>query len=79
VVSGGVVGMDFTQSLDSKTVSALHVLVSERSVVRTFNCNREVASWTFRCHVTRMWANAQRDGLPVEHRWRPLFNAAKFG
>ena len=24
---------------------------------------------------TRMWANAQRDG----HRWRPLFNAAKFG
>ena len=26
-----------------------------------------------------MWANAQRDGRPVEHRWRPLFNAAKFG
>ena len=28
---------------------------------------------------TRMWANAQRDGRPGEHRWRPLFNAAKFG
>jgi len=28
--------------------------------------------------LTRMWANAQRDGRPVEHRWRPLFNAAKF-
>jgi len=28
---------------------------------------------------TRMWANAQRDGCPAEHRWRPLFNAAKFG
>ena len=27
---------------------------------------------------TRMWANAQRDGRPVEHRWCPLFNAAKF-
>jgi len=27
---------------------------------------------------TRMWANAQRDGRPAEHRWRPLFNAAKF-
>ena len=27
---------------------------------------------------TRMWANAQRDGCPAEHRWRPLFNAAKF-
>ena len=26
-----------------------------------------------------MWANAQRDGPPVEHRWRPLFSAAKFG
>jgi len=29
--------------------------------------------------VTRMWANTQRDGRPAEHRWRPLFNAAKFG
>jgi len=28
---------------------------------------------------TRMWANAQRDGHPAEYRWRPLFNAAKFG
>ena len=40
------------------------------------------------CHVqdehgkmrkTRMWANAQPDGRPAEHIWRPLFNAAKFG
>ena len=29
--------------------------------------------------TTRMWANAQRDGRSAEHRWRPLFNAAKFG
>jgi len=29
--------------------------------------------------LTRMWANAQRDGRPAEHRWRPLFNASKFG
>jgi len=27
----------------------------------------------------RMWANAQRDGRPAEYRWRPMFNAAKFG
>jgi len=27
---------------------------------------------------TRMWANAQPDGRPAEHKWRPLFNAAKF-
>jgi len=26
-----------------------------------------------------MCANAQRDGRPDEHRWRPLFNATKFG
>jgi len=26
-----------------------------------------------------MWANAQRDCRPAEHRWRPLFNATKFG
>jgi len=25
--------------------------------------------------LTRMWANAQRDGRPAEYRWRPLFNA----
>jgi len=29
--------------------------------------------------VTRMWANVQCDGRPAEYRWRPLFNAAKFG
>jgi len=28
---------------------------------------------------TRMWANAQRHGHPAEYRWRPLFNAARFG
>jgi len=26
-----------------------------------------------------MWANAQCDSRPAEYRWRPLFNAAKFG
>ena len=26
-----------------------------------------------------MWADAQRNGRPAEYRWRPLFNAAKFG
>jgi len=29
--------------------------------------------------ITRMWANAKRDGRPAEYSWRPLFNAAKFG
>ena len=26
-----------------------------------------------------MWANDQRNGRPAECRWRPLFNATKFG
>jgi len=26
-----------------------------------------------------MWASPQRDGRPAEYRWRPLFNATKFG
>ena len=30
------------------------------------------------CRI-RMRANAQRDGRPAKYRWRPLFNAAKFG
>ena len=29
--------------------------------------------------VTRMWADAKGAGRPAEYRWRPLFNAAKFG
>jgi len=33
----------------------------------------------FKTTVTRIWANAQRDGRPAEYRWCPLFNAAKFG
>ena len=33
---------------------------------------------TVKTLTTRMRANAQRDGCPAEHRWRPLFNAAKF-
>ena len=37
-----------------------------------------IANWKL-LMKTSMWANAQRDGRPAEYRWRPLFNAAKFG
>ena len=40
---------------------------------------RAVRSTSMIQKPTRMWANAQRDGRSAEHRWRPLFNAAKFG
>ena len=29
--------------------------------------------------VTRIWANAKRDGCPAEYRWHRMFNTAKFG
>jgi len=60
----------------------LNLNPSQQSTVRT-------AVWVSLCTLlyttqhrtvlTRMWANAQLDGHPAEHRWRPLFNAAKFG
>jgi len=42
---------------------------------------RIFVSYTLCCITlqTKMWANAQPDGRPAEHRWRPLFNAGKFG
>jgi len=46
------------------------------------NSDETVSSRSLHLHSlfsTRMWANAQRDDRPAEHRWRPLFNAAKFG
>jgi len=42
-------------------------------------CNVKLVSNLNNVYLTRMWANAQPDGRPAEHRWRPLFNAAKFG
>jgi len=41
------------------------------------NCQTDIIE--IKQHRTRMWANAQPDGRPAEYRWRPLFNAAKFG
>jgi len=39
----------------------------------------EIVKKDIELELTRMWANAKHDGRPAEHRWRPLFNAAKFG
>jgi len=46
------------------------------------NINSAAGILSLRTHLvdqerTRMWANAQSDGRPAKHRWRPLFNAAK--
>jgi len=49
------------------------LLQDRLTTVSLFHCNRREQT------TTRMWANAQRDGRPTERRWRPLFNAAKYG
>ena len=50
------------------------------AILRPIPSNRQhLSNDDWRIRGTRMWANAQRDGRPAEHRWRPLFNAAKFG
>ena len=44
-----------------------------------YNLNNILHSYTMEKYLkTRMWADAQRDGRPAEHRWRPLLNVAKF-
>jgi len=47
--------------------------------VMTLNRFEEIKRSLHFSDNARMWANAQRDGRPAEHRWRPLFHAAKFG
>jgi len=42
-------------------------------------CTHPVNVFTTKLWITRMWANAQRDGRPAEYRWRHVLNAAKFG
>jgi len=44
---------------------------------QTLNWNTKILQ--HKTSTTRMWASAKRDGRPAEYRWRPLFNAAKFG
>jgi len=58
--------------------------VFEADWFRQFTCIRPtgctaVILWTESFCTLEMWANDQCDGRPAEHRWRPLFNAAKFG
>jgi len=51
-----------------------------RKIMRVSWTAKKTNEWVLnKAGVTRMWANAQPDGRPAKHRWRPLFNAAKFG
>jgi len=47
--------------------------------VTDYCCTGLLVEGLHRIQQLEMCANAQRDGRPAEHRWRPLFNAAEFG
>ena len=52
----------------------------ERSLHNTYcKCASRNTHMELQTEKLEMWANAQRDGRPAEYRWRPLFNATKFG
>ena len=74
VLTGPIVGLETNVLPLSQATNSLmpYLVLSE---------NNHCSFFHLMCipYTTRMWANAQRDGRPVEHRWRPLFNAAKFG
>jgi len=62
---------------------SFQVLTGSQHAV-AWQCDETTDKLTFlrlytKVEMTRMWANAQPDGRPAKHRWRPLFNAAKFG
>ena len=70
VCSSLCVGLDYCFGTPKKTT-----LIG----INTYN-NVSSNDFTFLVIVNVvMWANAQRDGRPAKYRWRPLFNAAKFG
>ena len=54
-----------------------HGLYNNRPQLRMFTAMRP--NNNNKIIITRMWANAQRDGRPTEYRWRPVLKAAKFG
>jgi len=58
----------------------IHSLLSTSSIGnrKVQDTVKEKSRYT-KIYVTRMWANAQRDGRPSKYKWRPLLNAAKFG
>jgi len=52
--------------------------ITSRNICLGIDTQEHINKW-LKKRKLEMWANAQRDGRPAEYRWRPLFNAAKFG
>jgi len=88
VVSGTMHGIDWQQISEAKTVTKwVNIATGDKvmcSSKRQIRDGQRLATINHQITYkkignTRMWANAERDGRPVEHRRRLLFNAAKFG
>ena len=62
-------------------IRAAHTRVTDMNEFATFDHlpTLSLPSLTSIITILEMWANAQPDGRPAGYRWRPLFNAAKFG
>ena len=54
-------------------------VISKDSDMATSNRYRKFIEVNTMHNATRMWANAQRDGRPAQHRWCPLLNETKSG
>jgi len=79
-----VFGTNVTEKVGNQNVLCFRALPA--SALPEETGNPEIASvyinavCFFSEHTPKtMWANAQGDGRPAEYRWRPMFNAAKFG
>jgi len=72
----GVARCDSHSLLDG--VCRLSEVKNNEEVARS---HKQGLEWGIRVRIGKleMWANDQRDGRPAEFRWRPLFNAVKFG
>jgi len=66
---GSAVFAGLTSVTDRLTDHATRLVTIGRIYIRS------TATWP---NLTRMWADAKRDGRPAEYRGRPLLNAAKF-
>jgi len=72
-------------NLNRRRLDVYHTSTNDVALVRIWNACLKCAARDSpkiqdeKYRQLEMWANAQRHGRPAEHRWRPLFNAAKFG
>jgi len=60
-------------------ISILQYIWTDFAIATSTQLFSLLSLWDLYYMRLEMWANAQRDGRPAEYRWRPLFNAAKFG